>query len=410
MRVYVVNLRNQPLMPTTPKKARTLLKDGNAKIIKQTPFTIQLLNPTGENKQEISLGVDAGTKHIGVSATTEKQVLYEGEVLLRTDIQKLLSKRRSLRSARRNRKIRYRKPRFLNRKRPTGWLAPSVQNKVDMHAKIINRIHQILPIKNVTIEVAQFDIQKIKNPGVSGDLYQKGDQLGFWNVREYVFFRDKHKCQHCKGKSNDPILNVHHIESRMTGGDSPDNLLTLCDSCHDLIHRTNREHLFTRKTQSFRDASQMTVMRWFIYDAIKDNYQHVQLTYGFQTKNTRIANNLEKSHIVDARCISGNPLAKPMHSSYLLKQVRSNNRQLHKMTIGTGGHRKANKAERFVHGFQLFDKVRFHGTTCFIFGRRKTGYFDLRLLDGTKIHKSASIKQLILQEKTTTLLQEIQTQ
>ena len=408
MRVYVKNLRNQPLMPTTPKKAKHMLRQGKAKVIQQTPFTIQLLNPTGENKQDISLGIDAGTKHIGVSATTESRVLFEGDVKLRTDIQALLASHRALRSARRSRKTRYRKPRFLNRKKPKGCLAPSVQNKVDAHVKIIDKLHQILPITKLTIEVAQFDIQKIKNPSISGDLYQKGDQLGFWNVWEYVFFRDHHTCQYCKGKSGDPILNAHHIESRMTGGDSPDNLLTLCDTCHDYIHKKNLEHLFTRRTASFRDASQMTVMRWFIYDAVKEKYPDVKLTYGFQTKNTRIHNSLKKTHTIDARCISGNPLAKEPDVLYLFKQVRSNNRQLHKLTVAKGGYRKANKAERFVHGFQLFDKVKFESTTCFVFGRRKTGYFDLRKLDGTRIHKSASVKKIILTEKARTLLLEIQ--
>lgn len=153
--------------------------------------------------------------------------MFEAEVALRTDIVDLLATRRSYRSSRRNRKTRYRKARFLNRKRPDGWLAPSVQNKVDTHLKVINLVSNILPIKNIVIEVAQFDIQKIKNPDIEGVGYQGGEQLGFWNVREYVFFRDKHTCQFCKGKSKDKILNVHHIRSRKTYGDRPNNLITL---------------------------------------------------------------------------------------------------------------------------------------------------------------------------------------
>lgn len=408
MLVYVLNRHGEPLMPCKPQKARKLLKEGKAKVIKRTPFAIQLKYGSSGYKQEVSLGVDAGTKHMGLSATTEKRVLFEGEVKLRADIQALLSSRRSLRSARRNRKTRYRKPRFLNRKKPKGWLGPSVQSKVNMHTKIVEMAHQLLPISKLTLEVAQFDIQKIKNPNLSGDLYQKGDQLGFWNVREYVFFRDHHLCQHCKGKSKDQILNVHHIESRKTGGDSPNNLLTLCATCHDEIHREGKEHFFSRKSPSYRDASHMTVMRWFIYNRIKEMYPHAKLTYGFQTKNTRIQCGLEKTHITDARCISGNSLAKELDASYLFKQVRSSNRQLHKMTIAKGGYRKANKAERFVHGFQLFDKVIFEGEECFIFGRRKTGYFDLRKLDGASVHKSASCKRLRVVEKASSMLVEIQ--
>lgn len=384
------------------------MNEKKAKVINRTPFTIQLTFGSSGYKQAVSLGVDAGTKHIGVSATTEKHVLFEGEVNLRTDIQELLATRKSLRSTRRSRKIRYRQPRFLNRKKPKGWLAPSVQNKVDMHIKVVRLVHGILPLTELTMEVAQFDIQKIKNPSISGDLYQQGDQLGFWNVREYVFFRDRHRCRHCQGKSTDNVLNVHHIESRKTGGDSPANLLTLCETCHHKIHQEGKEHLFSRQTQSFRDASHMTVMRWFIHHGVKNLYPHVNLTYGFQTKSTRIRHGLAKTHAVDARCISGHPLAKETETRYLFKQVRSNNRQLHKLTIAKGGYRKANKAERFVHGFQLFDKVRFEESECFIFGRRKTGYFDLRKLDGARVHKSAAVKKIALVEKARTLLVEIQ--
>ena len=407
MLVYVLNKHGQPLMPCKPQKARKMLQEGKAKVKRRTPFTIQLFYGSSGYKQTVSLGVDAGTKHIGLSATTESQVLFEGEVNLRTDIQELLAARRALRSARRSRKTRYRKPGFLNRKKNKGWFAPSVQNKVAMHTKMITKVHKLLPVTHVTIEVAQFDIQKIKKPSISGDLYQKGDQFGFWNAREYVFFRDKYLCQYCKGKSKDKILNVHHIESRKTGGNSPDNLLTLCETCHNKIHEEGKEILFTRKSASFRDASQMTVMRWFIHSQVKNLYPHVQLTYGFQTKHTRIYHGLEKSHAVDARCISGNPLAKLSRNTYLFKQVRKNNRQLHKMTIDKGGNRKANKAERFVKGFQLFDKVDFEGIECIVFGRRKTGYFDLRTLDGTSVHKSASFKKLRLVEKASTLLVQI---
>lgn len=408
MFVFVLNHHGEPLMPCKPSKARKLLNNGKAKLVKQTPFTIQLLFGSSGYKQEISLGVDAGTKHIGFSATTSTKVLLEGEVRLRTDIQDLLATRRAMRSARRSRKTRYRQARFLNRKKPKGWLAPSVQHKVDAHLKLVRMIHRLLPIKHLTIEVAQFDIQKIKSPDISGDLYQKGDQLGFWNVREYVFFRDKHICQHCKGKSKDKILNVHHIESRHTGGDAPDNLLTLCETCHKKIHKENLEHLFQRKSRSFRDATQMTVMRWFIYNAVKETYPYVKLTYGFLTKNIRIQNGLEKRHAVDARCISGNPLSEEPNVSYLFRQVRANNRQLHKMTIGKKGKRKANKAERFVRGYQLFDKVHYEGQTCFVFGRRKTGYFDLRTLQGVRVHKCASDKKLTLLERATTWLVDIQ--
>lgn len=405
--VYVLNKQGDPLMPCKPRKARNLLKEKKAKVVERSPFTIQLLYGSSGYKQDVSLGVDAGTKHIGLSATTEKNVLFEADVQLRTDIVQLLSSRRELRSARRNRKTRYRKPRFLNRKKPKGWLAPSVQHKVDSHIKMIDKIYKILPIKQLTIEVAQFDTQLLKNPEIQGKEYQQGVQMGFWNTREYVLFRDKHTCQRCKGESGDKILTVHHMESRRTGGDSPANLITLCKTCHAYIHKHNLEDTMVRILSPLRDATQMTIMRWFIYKGVKERYPEVELTYGYKTKRSRFENKLEKSHIVDARCISGNPLATTLTATYLYKQVRQNNRQLHKMTIAKGGYRKANKAGKYVKGFQLFDKVNYEGTECFIFGRRKTGYFDLRKLDGTRIHKSASFKKLHAVEKASTLLVEI---
>ena len=358
------------------------------------PFTIQLLYGSSGYKQAVSLGIDAGTQHIGVSATTEKTVLFEAEVQPRTDIQKLLATRQQFRRARRSRKTRYRPARFHNRKKPAGWLAPSVQHKVDVHLKAIRFVQKILPIRKTTIEVAQFDIQKIQHPEIEGREYQQGPQLGFWNEREYVLFRDGHTCQWCRGKSKDKILNVHHIESRKTGGDSPDNLITLCETCHDLIHRTHQEHLITRKRNGFRDATQMGIIRWKMYEQAKAQFSNVHLTYGYVTKHTRIEHGLEKSHRIDARCISGNPLAQSDGTSQLMKFVRRNNRQLHKATIRKGGQRQRNTAPKSVHGFRLFDCVQYQGKICFVFGRRSSGYFDLRLLDGSKVHASASYKHL----------------
>lgn len=404
--VYVLNRHGKPFMPCLPRKARLLLKEGKAKVVRMEPFTIQLLYGSSGYKQDVSLGVDTGTKHIGVSATTEQTVLFEAEVQPRTDIQELLSTRQQFRRARRSRKTRYRKPRYLNRKKREGWLAPSVQHRVDAHLKTITLVHRLLPVSRTTIEVAQFDLQKIRTPDIEGKQYQEGPQLGFWNVREYVLARDDHRCQRCLGKSKDVILNVHHIESRKTGGDRPDNLLTLCETCHALIHRTHQEHTIERKSNGFRDATQMGIIRWKIYEQAQALFPAVHLTYGYLTKHTRIEHELEKSHLIDARCISGAPLAESDGTSYLLKWVRRNNRQLHKATIRKGGQRQRNTAPKSVHGFRLFDGVRFQGQVCFVFGRRRSGYFDLRRLDGTKIHASASHTQLQVVQRATACLVE----
>lgn len=147
----------------------------------------------------------------------------------------------------------------------------------------------------------------------------------------------------------------------------------------------------------------MGIMRWTVYGKLKELYPNVKLTYGYITKHTRINAGLNKFHRTDARCISGNPSAEPLNTWYYFKQVRGQNRQLHKANPKKG-IRKANKAPRYVHGFQLFDKVLYQGQECFIFGRRSSGYFDLRKLDGSKVHSSASHKKLKLLESTNTLL------
>ena len=256
-------------------------------------------------------------------------------------------------------------------------------------------MHKLLPITKVVIEAASFDIQKIKNPEISGTDYQQGDQLGFWNVREYVLFRDGHTCQCCKGKSKDPILNVHHIESRKTGGDTPNNLITLCETCHKGYHAGTLKLPETiRRGMSFRDEAFMGIMRWAVYNRLKEQYQEVSLTYGYLTKNTRIKNGLPKEHYIDARCISGHPDAEPLGYVFYQKKVRCHNRQIHKSTINRGGYRKLNQAPYTVFGFRLWDKVIYKKEECFVQGRRSSGYFQLKKLDGTLITPGVSFSKL----------------
>lgn len=415
--VYVLNKDGQPLMPTNRHgKVRRLLKSGLAKVIKRCPFTIQLLYESTNHTQPIALGVDAGSKHIGLSATTNKRVLFEADVTMRNDIVDLLSTRRQNRRARRNRKTRYRKARFDNRihSKHRGWLAPSIENKINTHLIVIDKIHKILPITDIVVEVAAFDTQLLKAkeyglPIPEGEDYQNGDMKGY-NTREYVLFRDGHKCRCCKGKSKDSILQIHHIESRKVGGNAPNNLVTLCKTCHEKYHKGLIElpKEITRGNK-YNDATFMGIMRWTIYNRLKELYPSVGLTYGYITKYIRIKNGLMKDHYIDARCISGNPTAISDSVVYYYKKVRCHNRQIHKNTINKGGYRKLNQAPKYVKGYQLFDKVKYKNQECFIFGRRSSGNFDIRLLDGTKLSAGVSYKKLIPLEKRKSYLLERRT-
>ena len=411
LKVFVLNMRGQPLMPCSPPKARKLLRAGKAVPVRRTPFVIQLTVPTGETKQPITLGVDAGYKHVGLSATTAKEELLASEVELRQDVTGLLSDRLALRRARRNRKTRYRAPRFDNRVRSKhkGWLAPSVENRIQAHISRIEAVCRVLPITKIVIETASFDIQKIKNPEVEGTDYQQGEQLGFWNVREYVLFRDGHVCQACKGRSKDLILNVHHIESRKTGGDAPGNLITLCEACHKAYHAGKLKQFSPRRGASFRAETFMGIMRWTLLERVRKAHLElpVENTYGYLTKHKRIVLGLPKTYCADAFCIAGNLSALRRGEFLYQRQTRKHNRQIHKLTILKGGVRKRNQAPYLVHGFRLFDKVLCKGEVGFIFGRRSSGAFDVRRLNGTKISAGISYKKLSLLEKRKMFLTEL---
>lgn len=378
MRVYVINQRKEPLMPTTQRKARLLLKQGKAKTHSYNPFTIQLLTATGQTKQGITLGIDAGSKTIGISAGTKKVELYSAELELRNNIVELLSTKKQYRRSRRNRKTRYRKARFLNRvkSKHKGWLAPSIENKIQGHFRIVEKVNELLPISETIVEAASFDIQKINNPTIQGKEYQEGNQLDFWNVREYVLFRDGHKCQgkkNCKGQ----ILNVHHIESRKTGGNAPNNLITLCEDCHNDYHLGKLKKTFKRG-KSFKDSTFMGIMRWTFYNRLKEIYSNVKMTYGYITKNTRIINKLEKAHRIDARCISGNSLAEESDVWYHIKQVRKKKRSLHEAVARKGrkipnreSKRNSKNTKEIIYKGKkwcLYDKVRLNGDIGFISG------------------------------------------
>lgn len=424
-KVYVINQHGRPLMPCSPAKARHLLKDGKAEITKRTPFTIRLLHGSSGYVQEVILGVDAGSKTIGMSASTQKEELFAAEVMPRNDVVNNLSTRREFRRARRNRKTRHRKPRFENRIRSKhkGWLAPSVEVKIQEHITAIKRVCAILPISKVVVETAEFDLQLLKaieegRPVPQGEDYQKGEMLGHYNVRQYVLHRDGYRCRCCGAHGKGVKFHVHHLESRKTGGDAPNNLVTLCNGCHEKFHKgiLTSETLKKRKNQSTRDAAFMGIMRKTLIARLRHELDiPVWETHGYVTKYTRVElMHLPKSHINDALAIAqgrhgfGNQgpliLIERVERQYTIKPVRHHNRQLHKATILKGGIRKNNQAPRDVKGFRLCDKVRYQDRECFIWGRRLTGIFTIKTIDGQMIKDGITCKKLKLLERASNYL------
>jgi len=301
-------------MPCSPAKARHLLDDGKAKVKKRTPFTIQLVYGCSGYTQEVILGVDAGSKTIGMSASTNKEELFAANVTPRNDVVDLLSTRREFRRSRRNRTTRYRQPRFNNRVRSKhkGWLAPSVEVKIQEHITAIKRVCNILPVSKVVVETAEFDLQLLKaieegKPIPQGEDYQRGEMYGHYNVRQYVLWRDGYTCQCCRAHSTNKKevrLHVHHLESRKTGGDAPSNQITLCESCHKRFHKglLTDKNLKKRKRRSTRDATFMGLLRATLMRRLRAELTiPVVETRGYITKATREKLLiLPKSHTNDA--------------------------------------------------------------------------------------------------------------
>ena len=340
LRVFVKNKRGEALMPCPQRKARLLLKEGKAKIIGYKPFTIQLTITTGESVQEVHLGVDTGAKHIGIAATSDNKVLVKGEVELRDNIHKNMEVRARCRRDRRNRNTRYRKPRFLNRKRVEGWLPPTVQSKLDATFMWIDRFEALLPNPTLYIEVGKFDIHKMINPDVVKDGYENGQCAGYYDVRYFVFARDNYTCQVCKKRNK--ILRTHHIRYKSHGGtDRADNLITVCTDCHTTENHKEGGILYEwmvkqKKVNRYKDATFMNIVRKRTF--VK--YPDAIITYGSKTSPYRKELGLEKTHYNDAIAISKIENIKENPSEWFyIKQFRKKKRSLHE-SIPTRGRRK----------------------------------------------------------------------
>lgn len=328
MKVLVINKHGQPLMPTTPRKARILLQSGKAKIVGRDPFTIQLIYGSAGYKQPISLGIDAGYQHIGFSACTEKEELIGGEVELLGGVSERITERKKYRRTRRNR-LRHRAPRFDNRKRDEGWLAPSIQHKLDTHLRLPTRIKSRLPITKITVETAKFDIQKIKNPDIESDEYQQGEQLGYKNLTDYIRHRDGYECQNpeCKNKKSEKVLQVHHLGYWKNPPDRtnrPSNLITLCDKCHSSPNHNKGKllHGWSPKVKSFKTETFMST----IYRRIVEILEAEQ-AFGYETSFKRKELGLEKSHHNDAFTVAGGTTQKRVEP-LKLEQIRRHKRSL----------------------------------------------------------------------------------
>ena len=383
MVVYVLDKNGQPLMPTSRfGKVRRMLRDKKAKVVQRCPFTIMLLyEPKTKIVQDVVLGVDTGSKHVGVACVGNDKVLYQSQVKLRDDIKKKMDARRACRRGRRNHKTRYRKARFLNRGNSIkkDRYCPTITSKCYGYEREIEFCKKILPISKMVLETAKFDTQLMEKPWLQQYkwAYQKGVNYGFANAREHALVRDNYTCQ-CCGKKN-CRLEVHHIVFRSdNGSDDLENLVTLCEDCHNAIHHDGKElKLKGKRRSTLRYTTQMSIIR----SILLQKYPDAEETTGYVTKANREHLELEKTHYIDACVIAS--CGRPFKSSDILyrkKCVPKQNRQLCK---GIRGEKKIPTGKIF--GFKRFDKVEYMGELCFVEGRRNSGLFELMDIDNNTL-------------------------
>lgn len=382
--VYVLSIHNKPLMPCSNAIARLLLKSGKAKVKRREPFTIKLTYETTEYTQPLALGVDTGSGTFATAVADENDnILYTSEVKVRNDITDKMIQRAKYRRNRRNRKTRYRKPRWLNRHNSikSNRFSPTMKSKFDSHIREIEFIKSILPISTIVLETGTFDIHLLKNPTMNRHWgYQKGVNYGFENTKAMVLNRDSYTCQCCKGKHKDSKLEVHHIIFRSNGGsDEQENLITLCHSCHKASHDGKINVKLQGKTKgNLKYATQMNSIRCQLLKYYPDAVE----TFGYVTKANRLMNNYPKEHFIDSCVIAtqGRKFKLKTDVIYIKKCVPEGDYQ---KTKGVCSEQMLNT--RKIAGFKKFDKVKYKGNMYFIKGRiTKGAYAILMNIEGEK--------------------------
>ena len=386
--VYVISKSGKPLMPCENVIARLLLKSGRAKVKSKRPFTIKLTIETTEYTQPLTLGVDTGSGTVGNAVSDDDgHILYMSEVKLRNDIKDRMGQRRKYRRNRRSRKTRYRKCRFLNRRASIrkDRFPPTLVSKLHAHIREIEFIKSILPITRLVLECGQFDMQLMRDPSIRCDkkihwAYQKGPNYGFANTKEMVLNRDNYTCQYCGGKHKDSRLNVHHIQFRSSGGsDEPENLITLCSTCHSLLHKGKiKLDKIGVKKGTLNHATQMNIIR----SQLLKLYPNAIETFGYVTKENRQYLNLPKEHCIDACVIASCGLPISIRSlSYKKICVPCGDFQ---QTKGIRSEQKLNIKK--ICGFRKFDLIKYFGKEYIIKGRMTAGgYAILSDINGNTI-------------------------
>jgi 5-methylcytosine-specific restriction endonuclease McrA len=401
--IFVLDRNKQPLDPTHPAKARKLLKIGRAKVFRQYPFTIIMQDLEVENcvTHNHQLKIDPGSKTTGLAIVQQNKVLWGAELNHGgSQIRDSLTSRRQLRRNRRSRKTRYRKPRFNNRKRPSVWLPPSLQSRVDNMMTWVSRLSKFCPITRISQELVKFDLQQLENPEISGVEYQQGELQGY-EVREYLLEKWHRKCVYCN--ANRIPLEIEHIMPRSKGGSNRISNLTL--ACHECNQQKGNEtienflsnqpkllkEIKSKCKQPLKDATAVNTTRWKLYNSLKDTGLQIETGSGGLTKFNRTKQSIEKIHWLDASCVgksTSENLKIKLQKPLLITATGHGSRQMCR-TDKFGFPKRHVPRYKFVKGFQTGDIVKANVTKGKKQGKytgriavRSSGSFNIKTKNG----------------------------
>lgn len=412
--IFLLNKNKKPLDPIHPATARKLLKYGQAVVHKRIPFTIRLKELTNLEPKKYTIKIDPGSKTTGVAIVSSNEVVHLAEIEHKANISKKLQDRRSFRSSRRSRKLRYRKPRFDNRTRDKGWLPPSLNARVDNIISQIKRYQKLIPITSASQELVRFDMQKMRNPEISGVKYQQGELQGY-EVREYLLDKFGRKCFYCEAE-NIP-LEIEHTHPKSRGGsDSVSNLTIACNKCNQekgnftpeewlnkIKSRRSKRYLLIKKNipklksaliKPLKDAAAVNAAKNKLKRELGSIFAQVETGSGAQTKMNRVKRNLPKTHYFDALSVGSD-----MPDWWNIKTSKA----LIIRAIGRGSRYRSGTNKfgfptrympktKYVSGFITGDlikanvpKGKYKGVHIGFCSMRSSGYSDIRNIQGQRI-------------------------
>lgn len=394
--VFVLDTNKQPLDPVNPGQARRLLTQNKAAVYRRYPFTI-ILKYASEKPptKQYEIKIDPGSKTTGLALLQGHEVIWVAELIKRgNQIKNDIESRRAIRRNRRNRKTRYRQPRFLNRTRVAGWLPPSLASRVENIVTWVNRLRRYVPVTGISQELVKFDTQSMQSPEISGIKYTQGELAGY-EIRQYLLEKWGRKCAYC-GVKNTP-LEVEHIHPKSKGGSSRvSNLTIACRNCN--LAKGNRDikdwmsgkpdilsRVLKLASQPLKDAAAVNSTRWALFNQLKQTGLPVTTGTGGQTQYNRTRMGLPKTHWLDAACVGVvEPLKILTWQPLLITAKGWGNRQMCTPNKYGFPNKHRTRCKTFF-GFQTGDMVRavlpsgkFAGTHVGRLAVRESGVFDLR--------------------------------